>query len=46
MFSSQIHQGPTDYEMSGKEIEYLVLTALLEQHHFNMVLSIISNEKY
>lgn len=45
MFSSQIHQGPADYVMEGKEIEYLVLTALLEQQHFNMVLNIISNKK-
>lgn len=43
MFSSQIHQGPADYVMYRKEIEYLVLPDLLEQHHFNI--SIISNEK-
>lgn len=31
--------------MKVKEIEYLLLTALLEQQNFNMVLSIISNKK-
>ena len=45
MFSWQIHQGPADYVMKVKEIEYLLLTALLEQQNFNMVLSIISNKK-